>query len=333
MPSDMAALVEQIKINDNFLIASHLNPDGDAVGSSVGMAYVLQALGKNFRLYNVSPLPSDYDWLPLPKPFAASLAELGNFKPEACLILDCGDDHRMGNELLQAFQNNFFKLTLAVDHHSDNSHFAKYNWVDAKASATAVLVADIARALNVPLTQELGLAIYLGMVSDTGYFSYANTDSRTLRLAAEIVDLGLDVDAFSNSYENVWSMNRLKLWGRLFNEIHLTHSGRVAHATVLRQDLLELGLSSSDLTDFASWMRRIKGVRVTALFRETANGGTKVSLRSSSGINVQKVATLCGGGGHYNAAAAELDLDLAQAEQKILPLLAQAVDEAKSASV
>lgn len=325
----MAALVEQIKNNDNFLVASHLNPDGDAIGSSVAMVYMLQALGKNVRLYNISPLPSDYDWLPLPQPFVACLAELGDFKPEVCLILDCGDDHRMGDELLQAFQNNFFKLTLAVDHHSDNSLFADYNWVDPKASATAIMVADIAEALNIALRGNLGLAIYLGLVSDTGYFSYANTDSRTLHLAAKIVDLGLDVDAFTNCYENVWSMNRLKLWGELFNEICLTHGGCVAHATVSRQRLLDFGLSSSDLTDFASWMRRIKGVKVTALFRETANGSTKVSLRSASNINVQKVATLCGGGGHYNAAAAELDLDLAGAEQKVLPLLAQAVEQAK----
>ena len=327
LPKVVDDICEALKQKDNFLIISHINPDGDAVGSAVAMATILQRMGKSFRLYNVSSFPESLAWAS-PWPVVSSLSDLAEFKPDAYIIVDCGDSKRTGDEIENVLLTKAISLSISIDHHRENPLFATHNWVDPSMAATAIMVGMLAKKLGFELTETLGQAVYLGLVSDTGSFSYANTDSRCLSLAAEIVDLGLDVGIFSASLDNTWSMERMRFWGKLFTEIKLVNNGTIAYVTVSAKMLSDAGLTVADLNDFASWMRRIKGTQVTAMIRENADAKIKVSLRSAKNVNVQKVASFFGGGGHNNAAAYETSGSLNAAVNSLLPLLNTALKEA-----
>ena len=328
LPTVVDDICQVLRQQNNFLIVNHITPDGDAIGSAVALGEILQRLGKSFRLYNYTGVPDDLAWA-CPWPVATSLRDLANFKPEVCITVDCGDSNRVGPELEKMLLAGHFPISINLDHHRDNPLFATYNWVDPSMAAAAIMVGLLAKKLNLELSGKLGQAVYLGLVTDTGSFSYANTDSRCFALAGEIVGLGLDVGEFNTCLTNTWSMTRMRFWGKLFNEIKLAEHGAIAYVTVSATALAKAGLLVDDLSDFSSWMRRIKGTLATAMIRESEMGRAKVSLRSASNVNVQKVAAHFGGGGHINAAAFECEASLDEAVEKLLPLLVQELAQAQ----
>ena len=326
MPESLQEICNMLKERDNFLVVSHATPDGDAIGSQLGMACILKALNKNFRLYNISGIPATLSWINTGFEVFENLYELGEFKTDVCIFVDCGDSARAGQEIYGMLENRAFPASICIDHHRENPEFATLNWVDPTASSTAYMVAEIARNLKIPLEGPLGRFIYLGLVEDTGSFSYGNTDARTFALASEIAGLGLNVGQFNDCREHTWSMEKFRFWGKLSNEIQLAHGNTIAYVCVTQAMLEEAGLNVADLSDFASWMRRIKGTRVCALIRENGPGRIKISLRSSLNVNVQKVAVHFGGGGHMNAAAMEMSGTLKSAVDAVLPLLSKEID-------
>ena len=328
MDKTIAKICEVLTGHDHFLVVSHAMPDGDAIGAQLGMGEILRRLNKNCRFYNISGFPVNFDWINPGLMFAKSMAELDDFKPEVCIFLDCGDQLRAGPEMQALIDNKVFPLSISIDHHRENPEFATVNWVDSSASATAYMVAQIAKALELPLTGLLGRAIYLGLVDDTGSFSYTNTDARTLALAAEIVELGLNVGQFNTCRENTWSMERFRFWGRLSNSVRMAHNRSIAYVCVTQAMLDEAGLTIADVSDFASWMRRIRGTAICALIREHGAGLIKVSLRSAVNVNVQQVAVKFGGGGHINAAAMEVAGEIETVAERLLPELIKAIDSA-----
>ncbi|MBQ4133419.1 MAG: tRNA pseudouridine(55) synthase TruB [Desulfovibrionaceae bacterium] len=332
MQAAVSAICETLKNHDNFLIVAHAMPDGDAIGAQLGLALILQKLNKNFRCYNVSGYPAVFDWANPGFAFAQSLDELGDFKPEVCIFADCGDSLRAGEEMARCLHDKVFPLTVSIDHHRENPEFADINWVNPDASAASCMVGKIAGELNIPLQDWLGQAVYLGLVEDTGSFSYGNTDAETLSMAAEIVKLGLSVGRFNACLENTWSLKRFCFWGELSSRINLAHAGSIAYVCVTRQMLEAAGLDVSDLSDFASTLRRIRGVKISALVRENGENRVKISMRSALGVNVQKVAGKFGGGGHKNAAAMELSGNIDEALQAVLPEMIRAADAAEPES-
>lgn len=329
MFKDLTKICEILRQHNNFLVVSHAMPDGDAIGSQLGMAQILKYLDKNFRLYNISGMPDALTWINPGFKIAREVKELGDFKPEVCIFVDCGDEYRAGQEIYELLAEGAFPLSICIDHHRGNPEFATVNLIDPTASAAAYLVAQVAKELGILLDGQLGKFIYLGLVEDTGSFSYANTDAKTLALAAEIVDLGLNVGQFNTCRENTWSLERFHFWGKLSNAVQFAHANTIAYVCVSHAMLDEAGLTVADLSDFASWMRRIRNTKVCAMIREHGPGRIKVSLRSAIKVNVQKVAVHFGGGGHFNAAAMEIDGDLENAVNLVMPLLAKEIDLAE----
>lgn len=328
MLTPVSAICETLKTQNDFLIVSHAMPDGDAIGSQLGLGLILQNLGKSFRLYNLSGFPAVFSWANPGFSFVQTLAELGGFKPKVCIFTDCGDSLRAGPEMARCLADRTFPLTVSIDHHRENPDFADINLVEPTASAASYLVGKIAKALNIPLKGELGQAVYLGLVEDTGSFSYGNTDADTLAMAAEIVKLGLSVGRFNACLENIWSLERFRFWGKLSSQIQLTHHNSIAYVCVTRKMLDEAGLTAADLSDFASNLRKIRGVKISAVIRENGENRVKISMRSILNVNIQKVAVHFGGGGHKNAAAMEMDGDIAGALQAVLPEMIKAADAA-----
>ncbi len=303
MPQDLAKIKRILQTGDDFLIVSHENPDGDAFGSLAAMGFMLHMLGKNLRLYNKSGRPDQFDWLTIPGPVHDSLDSLNGFTPQWVIIMDCGDLQRIGSELAEAAES---LQIINIDHHLGNLLFGGVNWVDSVYSAVGEMLAELARELGLPLTGPLGEAIYLTIVTDTGYFSYGNTRPETLELAAELVRQGLNPGDFGAKLENQWTMGRLQLWAHVFQSVELFCNGQVAFMYIPEEILQRTSTTAADCDGLVNYGRRIKTTQVAVILREDEPGKIKFSMRSVSDVNVQKVAAALGGGGHRNASGGTL---------------------------
>ena len=327
MKSGLDAVKNTLASARRVLIVSHVNPDGDAVGSVAALAHITLHMGHEARIYLQSGVPGNLSWLPIPAPLVRSLGELGGWTPEVLIFADCGDMHRPGEELTAFMKGEIPDLprqsitTVNIDHHISNPGFADINWVEPGSAATGELVGLLAEHCGLPLTGSLGEALYLALASDTGNFSYSNTGAGCLALAARIVEQGLDVGAFTNDYENNWTLARMHLWGRLMSEVTLYAEGAVACSVAPKRYLDELGLGKDALEGFASWLRKLRGVRVGLFVREDAPSFSKISLRSMGDVELHPVAAQFGGGGHAAAAGAEINLPPDEAAERVLQAL------------
>lgn len=326
----LARIARLFREEDRFLVASHYNPDGDALGSLAATGFVLQALGKEFRLFNISGVPTQFDWVRLPGPVACSPEELGDFEPDWIVLLDCGDLHRAGEPFVSWVDRD--KL-INIDHHLGNPEFGCLNWVDPTQPAVGAMVAELARTLDVPLANGLGEAVYLALVTDTGHFSYTNTSAETMELAAEILRHGLDPSTFTDRLENQWSMNRLRLWQRVLSGAEFYCLNRIGVLRITRRMMTETGTTAEDTDGLVEFVRKVRDVDVAVVLRdgdpakprsEQAEGGAlpnnviKFSLRSKGETNVQAVARALGGGGHRNAAGGQLEGPMEHAREELV---------------
>ncbi len=318
VPEELLAV---LKKHDRILIAAHENPDGDAVGASVALGWALRTLGKEVLLYNQTGFPEYLSWLRLPSPVLRDISALPG-KPGLVVALDSGDAARLG-EGIQALLGEV--PVVNIDHHLGNPQYGTAaNWVDPSRAATGEMVGDIADALELPLEGALAEAVYVALASDTGSFAYGNTRPSSLRMAARLLEGGLDLADIRAKLDNNWSEGKLRLWGRLMSEARILDGGKLGAALINRAMLDEFGALKEDAEGFVEQLRKIKGVRVALLLREVEKDGksmTKVSLRSSGADDVRKVAAQFGGGGHKNAAGATVDLPPEKALIAIQPYI------------
>ncbi len=300
--SDFAAVVEALRGHDTFVVVTHENPDGDALGSMLGATLGLRALGKDVVMYlsGELPLPGEYGFLALDDVRRDIPDDIGE---RLVLAVDCANERRLGPEaeLLERA-----KLVVDVDHHHDNTRFGTVNLVVADASSTAEIVRDILGGLDVALTPAIAEALYVGLVTDTGRFQYSNTTPKSLRLAAELVEAGADVHTiFRAVYETV-QFAKLKLLARALENARLYDGGKLVVAHLDRDDFANAGAEEPFSEGIIDYLRAAEGAELVALIREPPTpGGPKrrISLRSSTGaIDVSAIARLSGGGGHRQAA-------------------------------
>lgn len=332
-PENGMDIAAWLQAQDSFLLATHTNPDGDAIGSLLAAGHILKSLGKEVAMYNASGLPEAFAWLKKPAPLLTSLSQLEavGSKPEACLLLDCGELDRAGEELRLAVEGGLFRHTASIDHHLDNPRFADLNWVEPEAGATAQMVGQLAELLGLPLTGALGEAVYLGLTADTGNFSYDNTSPEILDMAARIVRQGLQVGEFCNRLNNQWTLARFRAWGELLGRIETVLDGRVAYALADQSFFESYSLPGTDFSEFSSLLRRVKGASIGLFIRSVGPGRSKGSLRSSGNVDVCKAAQALGGGGHRNAAGVEVPALPREALRLILPHLEKALRDADAA--
>ena len=314
------------------LITPHINPDGDAIGSTLGCAYLANALGFDVRLLLATGIPRTLAWIENPWGHVTNIAELGSWAPDVFVTLDCGDARRPGKEvedflLLKKLPNAGWQNTISIniDHHTGNPEFADLNWVEPHWSSTGQMIGFLAEELGIALKDELGRAIYLTLISDTGGFSFSNTTGTVLNMAARIVDSGLKVGQFTANHENNWTPDRLQVWGKLMQDITFHADGKVASVIVPRSLFNKYDINKDDLDGFASVLRKVKGVKVGLYIREDGENLCKISLRSMGSTNVNPVAKAFGGGGHVAAAGAEIQLSPEEAREAVLEKLLEIV--------
>jgi phosphoesterase RecJ-like protein len=324
--TEIAAVVDVLHANDRFLVTSHENPDGDALGSLLAMHLALVELGKDsvMVLVGETPLPAEYGFLDVAG--AGLLRAIPEDRSARVLVaVDCAQETRLTDaRLLEA------PIVVNIDHHHDNTRFGTVNVVADAASSTAELLADLFVAAELPLTPAIAEALYTGLVTDTGRFQYSNTTPRSLRLAADLVEAGAEPQrVFRSVYESM-HFAKLKLLARALERASLHAEGRVVISYLLRDDFDEVGAVEPYSEGIIDVLRAVEGVELAALIREPprdSGPARKISLRSSTDrVDVSAIARKSNGGGHRQAAGFSSDLPLDEvisfivAEFTVLPI-------------
>jgi len=299
--SDLTAVADAIRDHDRFVITTHENPDGDALGSLLASKLALEQLGKDtvMVLHGDAPLPNEYAFM--------QLGDLQRRWPDdvserVLLAVDCANESRIADpEVLGRVP-----LSINVDHHHDNTRFGRINLIVADASSTGEVLRDLFRELNVELTPEIAEALYIALVTDTGRFQYTNTTPKALRLAAELVEAGADVHrVFQGVYESV-QFAKLKLLARALERAKIFEGGRIVVSYLLRTDFAEVGAAEPYSEGIIDFLRAVEGADMAVLIREPPREdgpSRRVSLRASiDELDVSAIARKSGGGGHRQAA-------------------------------
>jgi phosphoesterase RecJ-like protein len=314
---DLKAVADVIRSHDRFLLVTHENPDGDALGSLLAMKLALDSLGKDSEmyLYGDAPLPKEYGFMAL----EGLRRELPTDASERVLVaLDCANEQRLGPDpavLEQAL------LTVDIDHHHDNSRFGDVNLIVADASSTGEVLRDLFHELGVELTPDIAEALYIAVVTDTGRFQYTNTTPKALRLAAELVEAGADVHrVFQGVYESV-EFAKLKLLGRALDRAQVYDGGRLVVSYLLRSDFTDLSVAEAFSEGIIDYLRAVEGADMAALIREPPRSdgpARRVSLRASNDeLDVSAIARKSSGGGHRQAAGFSSDASIDEITQFI----------------
>src|SRR2546429_2010853 len=304
--SDLSAVADAIREHDRFVLTTHENPDGDALGSLLAGRVAFDQLGKDsvMVLHGDAPLPGEYAFMPL--------AELKRRWPDdvserVFVALDCANESRIADpEVLGRVP-----LSIDVDHHHDNTRFGDLNLIIADASSTGEVLRDLFRELNVELTPDLAEPLYIALVTDTGRFQYTNTTPKSLRLAAELVDAGADLHAvFQQVYESV-EFVKLKLLARALDRARVLEGGLIVVSHLLRTDFTDVGAAEPYSEGIIDYLRAVEGAEMAVLIRESPrdDGPThRISLRASvDELDVSAIARTFGGGGHRQAAGFSSD--------------------------
>lgn len=320
MTPPLRQIAEHLRTTDNFLVTSHVSPDGDALGSMLAVGEVLDAMGKQVRLFNESGLPERFRWL---SPRQEILRDLPDTEPETIIVLDCGSPQRPGTLLAPWLSS---KTVVNIDHHLDNPMFGSINWVDQRVSSTGEMVGMLARELNVPLAGLLGEYVYLSLISDTGDFCFSNTRPETLEMAAEILRLGLLPGPFHEQRQSTGTINQLRMRGTVTQQATLHSQGRISLISFTRELFRQTGTGPEDTEGLVNRVLYLRGVQAAIATREEDNGSIKFSLRSKGDVNVQAVAARFGGGGHRNAAGGTLDMSVDEAGRTLVDAVAAELD-------
>ncbi|HET7572183.1 MAG TPA: bifunctional oligoribonuclease/PAP phosphatase NrnA [Gaiellaceae bacterium] len=302
--------------HDRFLVVSHENPDGDALGSLLAATLALRALGKDAVMYLAgdTPLPREYAFMHLDSLVRTPPADSAE---RVLFAVDCAKAERIGDPDVTARA----PLVVNVDHHHDNTRFGDVNLIVADASSTGEVLREVIRTLGVELTAELAEPLYIALVTDTGRFQYSNTTPKALRLAAELVEAGADIHAvFQQVYESV-EFAKLKLLARALGRAEVLEGGRIVVSHLVRTDFSDVGAAEPYSEGIIDYLRAVEGAELAVLVREQLSRGAearKGSLRASiDELDVSAIARVFGGGGHRQAAGFSTDLPLEQIVERV----------------
>jgi len=318
----MNQIIQQLKNSRTVLLASHENPDGDAIGSLLALGLALDLLKKKTTWYNPSPIPAVYRFLPSVKRVVRHLKKGDHF--DTAVVLDCGDIERIGNG---AAIVGHVPVSINVDHHVTNTGFGTYQLIDTGACATAEIVYRLIMALGAPVNRDIADSIYTGILTDTGSFRFSNTNQAAFAICEEMIASGADPYQIAQHVYGKYSLGRIKLLNLALDSIEISRNGRLSLMTVTKDMLVETGTQPEDADGLINYARRIEAVAVAALIQEHANNrsGLKknqfhVSLRSDGTVDVARIAAAFGGGGHASASGFSIQAPLADIKDRIFSL-------------
>jgi len=302
-------IVEKIRSSQRFLVVSHQSPDGDAIGSTLGLALALKKMGKDVVAFNVDGVPANLAFLPGSDTLRSSLDADESF--DIGFLLDAGELKRAGIPMHQHCD-----LLINIDHHP-HSDFGDLCYLDTDASATAVLIYRLLVACGFSLDIEVAKALYAGVLDDTGSFRYSSANREAFQLAGVLVDCGVDPWQIASSLYESFPSSRMRLLGLVLSTLDISACGRYASVSLIQEFLPQAGATSEESDGFVNYARAVKGVEVALFIKEQADAIYQISFRSRGNIDVGTLARQLGGGGHHNAAGARIpatSIDAARSE-------------------
>lgn len=309
-------LQQLVQANERFLIISHVRPDGDAYGSTLGLALALRALGKDVVAVNSDGLSSSFQFLP----GSGTLSATPEKAPEAdrvIIAVDCADRKRLG----PVFDTWNRTPDVNIDHHVSNPGYAALNLIDPVSPATAQVLFEIIDALGWPLTADIASNLYVGLMTDTGSFRYRQTTARTFAVATRLVEAGADPTALAEGTYQSFRPERMLLLREVLNALHFTDEGRIAWFHLTPEMYARSGATSDETEGLIENLQTVRTVEV-AFVLETMEGGlTRASLRSRGSVDVQSICAEFGGGGHRLAAGLRTKLDIPTLEKRLIELI------------
>lgn len=317
--AEIQRAIEQARV---IYVGSHMDPDGDSLGTQLAVASYLRSLGKRVLLCRDGNIPDKYRFLPgvseIPDHGQVEIKEM----IDTALILECPNRARLGGgEKLIGETTSIIN----IDHHYDNAIYGQVNWVNSEASSVGEMIYEYLRFAKYALSVDEATLLYTAILTDTGRFRYGSTSSRTMQIAGELIDAGADPYKIVEEVYYKTKPSTTKLLGKVLNGIEFHHDGRLCLLSVTRQMMTESGANSTETEGMVDWTLVSDGVLVGALLKEVEAGQTKVSLRSKGRINVSEIASQFGGGGHVNAAGCSIPKPMAEVRQLIAEILRGAV--------
>lgn len=288
-----------------YALTTHVNPDGDAIGSELAFYLYLKKLGKTVKIYNTDPVPKKYQFLPNWENIEDAQAAL-NYSPEILIILDASSRDRIGNFLNKRLIP--LNAVVNIDHHITAEEFADYNIILPDASSTAEIIYKYINSTEIQIDSDCALCLYTGILFDTGCFRYSNTTPETHRIAADLIELGnfTPDEVYSRIYEHV-TLGKIHLLGQTLQTLELSNKGRIAWVLVNQSMLKDTNTTLDDLEGFVNQIQAIDGVEVALCICELPDGNTKVSLRSDGKVDVAALAAEFNGGGHERASGCRIN--------------------------
>lgn len=316
------ALLDLLRGTARFVLVPHVRPDGDALGSMLGLAHLLLSQGKEVLPLLQDEFPPPYRYLPGAPLARAGQQALDDFLAgesggAAVIALDCGDASRLGifAERLQAW-----RPLAVIDHHKSNGGFGDISWIEPGRAATAEMICDMAQVLGWPVEQPAAECLYTAIVTDTGSFRYESVTPHTFAVAGDLIATGVRPEQVALRLFETSTLGRLRLLQLVLATLRLDCGGRVAGIEVSRAMYAAAGATEHDTEDFVNWPRSLATVEVSIFCREVLEeeGTISVSLRAKGGCDVAEVAAVFGGGGHRNAAGFRCrDVGLAQLRERV----------------
>lgn len=297
----MDTVIDRLTESQAIFLSTHINPDGDAIGSLIALGLGLQQHGKHIYLYNESPIPAVYRFLPGVQLVQQVLPESSAW--DTAVVLDCGTLERIG--VAVDFVRGLPQV-INIDHHVTNTNFGQYRLVDSTACSSAEIVYRLLKKMAITIDAAIATSIYTGILTDTGSFRFANTNSAAYTICSEMVQAGVDPYTVAQHVYGTYSLGRIKLLNMALDSIEISANGKLSLMTLTQDMFRETDTNPEDVDGMINYAKRIEDVKVAALIMENENGAVQkryhVSLRSDGTVDVAEIAASFGGGGHFNAA-------------------------------
>ncbi|MBI3540344.1 MAG: bifunctional oligoribonuclease/PAP phosphatase NrnA [Candidatus Eisenbacteria bacterium] len=326
MSTPRAAFHEFIARHRRFLLTTHINPDGDGLGSETALALWLAQSGREARVLNDAVMPLNFTFLGRDvayESYEPEVAERRFTEADAVIVLDTSNRQRVGR-VAQHFDRHAIPIAV-VDHHVSHAGFGQVNVIEPEKAATGEIIYDLIREGGGTITRTIAEALYVALMTDTGSFRYSNTDSHAHRMAAELLTHGLDPQRLHSDVHSHASAGRLRFFGEVLSALEMLEDGRLVVLEAAPEQFQRHGLVGADTDGLVDLPRTIGGVEVVALFSEVDPGKVKVSLRSTGRVSIDQVASRLGGGGHVHAAGVLLRGTRAEVRERVLPALGELV--------
>lgn len=309
-------LITCLQDMDNFVIASHVFPDGDTLGASLALGEALRLIGKKAVSYCIDGVPESLRFLPGNEKVARTLDGLGgngSLSDAILILMDCNSPDRVG------IDGASFKKSIVVDHHLTEKPFGDIRWVAPDIAATGLMAYTLIKALGVELTRDMAMNIYTALAVDTGTFRYSNTTGWALAVAAELVEKGVQPSFVADRLYNDWSQEKFLLMNEMLHSLVIRDG--VAIASITLDMFNRTGARPDDTENFVNIPIMVKSIRMSALFRQVGARQWKASLRSRGDVNVAAIAQAFDGGGHKNAAGYKAEGELGEVKARLLEAL------------